>query len=379
MIVNRGIVTDNPTVAEIHLPSFRENVRKIKSQIGKCRLLAVIKTNAYGHGTGKMAMEAVKAGADRLGVTTVQEGIHLRQQGITLPIHILSSVPIEQADLIVKYDLIPSVSTASFVIALDDAARNQRKKVIVHAKLNTGLNRFGIEPKDALSFFQAYYHLPHIEWEGIYTHFSHADEGDWKRTEDQFNLFIDTVNNLETNGFVFPLKHAGASTITLERPDMYLDMVRPGIALFGYTPDERQERILPLQPVLTLKTKLTLIRNILPGSPVGYGGKYVSAKNEKIGILPIGHGDGFKRSLSNRGEVLIHGKRAPIIGTIALDQTFVNITDIIGAKEGDEVILIGSQGNERITARELANSIGSNVDEVLASLMQRIPRKYILN
>ncbi|MCR1835366.1 alanine racemase [Oceanobacillus caeni] len=366
------------TVAEIDLAAFRYNVKQIQSLLNRhCILLAVIKTNAYGHGIKEIAHEAVKAGVERLGVTTVEEGILLRESGITIPIHLLS--PINQYDAlnVVTHELIASVSSKNVTKAIHDAAMKQEKIATVHLKLDTGIHRFGIEPKKALDFCAASYFLSNLYWEGIYTHFSNADEGDWVTTEKQNRLFEKTVELLEGEGYLFPLKHVGASTIAIERVDMCWKMVRPGIALFGYQPDERQKKLIDLKPVLTLKTKIVQLHHLPSHTKIGYGGTYVTKQDEKIAIIPVGHGDGYKRGLSNKGYVLVRGRFAKIVGTISLDQTFINVTNVPNVQEDDEVILIGTQGKHTISARDIAKWTHSNIDEVLASIMQRIKRKYI--
>lgn len=366
-----------PTIAEINLDAFQYNVTQFKKLAQDVLLLAVVKTNAYGHGVLRISQAAIRAGADRVGVTTVEEGAYLRANGITCPVHLLCTVPSEQAKDIVTYELIPSVSTEMFLRTLSEEAVRANKTIPVHLKMDVGLHRFGMAPGEVLSFCRKNASLPGIAFEGIYTHFSEADEAEWKITEHQFTIFQRTVNQLEKEGYHFPIKHVGASTIALERPDMYGDMIRPGISLFGYTPDIRQESILPLQFVLQLKSTLIRVREIPKNSGVGYGATYIADKDSKIAVVPIGHGDGYSRSLSNSGEVLVRGRRAPVIGTISLDQTFIDVTDIPAATEGDEVVLIGRQGGDVITARDVANWMDSIVDEVLASIVERVQRVYV--
>ncbi|MDY7043587.1 alanine racemase [Virgibacillus sp. M23] len=365
------------TIAEVNLTAFRYNIIMVKKQLKNCMMMAVVKTNAYGHGIVPIAQEAIQAGADRIGVTSVEEGSLLRQCGIHVPIHILPPITSSQAKDVVYHHLTATISSVDIAESISKMAVRQQKRMPVHLKLNTGLQRFGIEPNDALSFCKACYHLPGLSWEGIFTHFSSADEGDWSTTENQFHLFTQTTKKLHEAGYSFPVHHVGASTIAIEREDMHLDMVRTGIALYGYTPDRRQDKLISLNRVLSLKSKLIHIRSLPPGSSVGYGGEYVTKANEKIGVLPIGHGDGFKRLLSNNGLVLVKGQCVPIIGTISLDQTFVNLTAIPNVHEGDEVVIIGSQHEQIISARDIADWIHSNIDEVLASLMSRIKRVYV--
>lgn len=374
----QSIVTSgSPTVAEVNLAAFNENVRTLKKATEGSMLLAVIKTNAYGHGTVPIGREAVNARADRLGVTTVEEGALLRKDGLTLPIHILSSILPEQAAEVVANKLTASISSIKIAHAINKEANKQREIVPVHLKLNTGLHRFGIDPDNSIEFCKSCYHLSNLEWEGIYTHFSSADEGDWETTEQQFLLFSNTVSKLKSKGFEFPIHHVGASTIAIERKDMHLDMVRSGVALFGYPPELHQLDLISLKPVMRLKSRILNVRELPPNTPIGYGGSYITALTEKIAVVPIGHGDGYRRVLSNKGEMLVKGKRAKIVGTISLDQTLIDVTHIPNVREGDEVVIIGCQGGEEILAREVAGWMDSIVDEVLSSLMERIRRVYI--
>ncbi|WP_240508078.1 alanine racemase [Virgibacillus indicus] len=371
------ISSQGPTIAEIDLSAFKENVKTLKLTAKKSMLLAVIKTNAYGHGVVPIGLAAVEAGAERLGVTTVKEGALLRENDISVPVHLLSAVMPEQADEIAAKNLTASVSSKELAVALSRAAVKKGNSISVHLKIDTGLHRFGIEPDEAIAFCQSCYHLPNLHWEGIYTHFSSADEADWETTEKQYKLFMRTVSKLADQGFFFPIYHVGGSTITIERSDMHLDIVRPGIALFGYQPDARQEKIISVKPVMKLKSKILHIKELPPKTPVGYGGEYVTETTKKIAVVPIGHGDGYQRALSNKGEMLVGGKRAKIIGTISLDQTLIDITNIPNVKVGDEVVLLGSQGDEMISARDIAGWMDSIVDEVLAGLMERVRRVYV--
>ncbi|MEW9677565.1 alanine racemase [Lentibacillus sp. L22] len=367
----------HPTIAEININAFKENLTKLKQIAKNSNLLAVIKTDGYGHGIVPIGHAAVQAGADRLGITTVAEGALLRESGVKNPIQLLSAITPEQAGAVVANQLTASISSSQIAIAISNEAKKQGTTAAVHLKIDTGLHRFGVNPEQAVAVCRSCFSLPGLYWEGIYTHFSCADEGDWQTTNQQFHLFTTTVSDLDKHGFHFPLHHVAGSTITMKRNDWHLDMVRPGIALFGYHPDRRQQNILPLKPVLTLKSKILQVRELPPHTPVGYGGEYVTKTTEKIAVVPIGHGDGYQRILSNKGEMLVKGNRAGIVGTISLDQTLINVTGISDVNEGDEVVIIGEQGDDDIPAYEIADWMNSIVDEVLASLMERIPRVYI--
>ncbi|MFC3039557.1 alanine racemase [Virgibacillus xinjiangensis] len=369
-------LTGSPTEAIVHLHKYHENVKKVKKHLHQTWLMAVVKTNAYGHGVVQISKEAVKAGADRLGVSSVAEGVLLRKEGIRIPIQILGAIPGTLADDAVAYDLIGSISTKEQALAFSKAAVRHRKWGHVHLKIDTGLHRFGVPPEEAHDFLEECRGLPNLYWEGVYTHFSHADDGDWQRTESQYEKFLQTIQALEEKGWAFPVRHAGGSTIMLERQDMYLDMVRPGISLFGYPPAARQRSILDLEPVMEVKTRILQLHDLSAQTSIGYGGSYTCPSRRKIAVVPVGHGDGYARSLSNRGQMIVRGQRAGIVGTISLDQTFLDVTDISGVCEGDEVILIGRQHEEQITAYEVAEWMDSITDEALASLKERIPRVY---
>ncbi|WP_188454237.1 alanine racemase [Virgibacillus oceani] len=377
MLQSLRLSSYSPTIAEIDLKAFRKNIQVLKKHTKNNLLLAVIKTNAYGHGIVPIGHEAIKAGADRLGVSTVEEGAMLRESGITAPIHILSTIsPMQVADVI-TYSLVASISSLQLAKELSREATLKNRIIPVHLKIDTGLHRFGVDPDNAIDFCTTCYHQPGLNWEGIYTHFSRADEGDWVTTGKQFALFMGTVQELKNAGFTFSIHHVGGSTITIEREDMRLDMIRPGIALFGYHPALRQRNIAPLKSVMKLKSQLLQIRELPPNTAVGYGGNYVTTSTEKIAVVPIGLGDGYKRSFSNNGEMLVKGIRAKIVGTVSLDQTLIDVTHIPGVEVGDEVVVMGKQGNDEITAREMAGWMNSIVDEVLASMTQRIRRVYV--
>lgn len=377
MQMNTTLSAYRPTIAEINLAAFHENVKHFKKLAGNCLLMAVVKTNAYGHGVVPIGKEAVRAGADRLGVSTVEEGVLLRENGISLPIHLLSAAPPEQAADIAAYQLIAQVSSVRFARALSMAAEQQRKTVPVHLKIDSGLHRFGVAPSEALDFCRTCFQLPGLYWEGIYTHFSKVDEGDQETTERQFAIFMNTVEKLLEQGFTFPIRHTGGSSIALERRDMYLDMIRPGIALFGYPPAPRQIDMAPLRAVMVLKSEISQIHELPSNSPVGYGGEYVTSRPAKIAVIPIGMGDGYHKSLTETGKMLVGGKRVPIAGTVSLDQTMIDVTEVPKAAAGEEVILLGRQKDAIITARDIAGWMSSIVDEVLAGLTERVSRVYV--
>lgn len=366
-----------PTVAVIDLAAMRSNVKALKKLAGGKLFMAVVKTNAYGHGAVQAARAALQAGAGRLGVSLVEEGAILREAGITAPIHVLSAASPDQAKDIVEFNLIASVSSASLARELNAAAAAGGKKIKVHLKLDTGLHRFGVLPEDSPGFCEKVYGLPNLEWEGAYTHLSSADEGDWELTEQQVNLFKKALKNLEGRGYSFPVKHVGGSTIAIERPDMHFDMVRPGIALFGYCPSPRQEKLVRLEQVMSIKTRIAQVRDLPAGTPVGYSGAYRTGKDTRVAVLPVGFGDGYSRAVSGKAEVLVGGKRCRLAGKVSLDQVLVDLEPVPEAGEGDEVVLLGRQGGDMITGREMAEWMNGIPDQVVSTLTARMPRMYI--
>jgi alanine racemase len=355
---------------------LRANVKILKSLCMGKYFMAVLKADAYGHGSVEVAKEVLKAGVDRIGVSLVEEGAHLRHSGIKAPIQVLSALSAEQAEDIIDCDLISSVSGIGFVRKLSSMAQERKKKAIVHLKIDTGLHRFGVLPDHAFQFCKETFRLPNLEWEGVFTHLSDADNGDWKLTSDQVYLFEETLRDLAGSGFIFPIKHVGGSSIAIERPDMHFDMVRPGISLFGYCPSTRQEKLVSLQQVMQIKTKITQIRSVEPLTKVGYGGGYRTEGWTRIGTLPIGFGDGYHKAFASHGVVLVQGNRCKIAGSISLDQTLIDLSPVPEAREGDEVVILGKQGDEIITGREMATWMDGVPDQVVACLTRRMRRVY---
>jgi len=366
-----------PTVAVIKLRALRKNVESLKSLSRGKLFMAVLKADAYGHGLLEIAREVLRSGADRIGVSLVEEGAILRDSGIKIPIHVLSAVSPDQAQDVMDYDLISSVSDIEFIRKLSSVAQSRKRKAKVHLKIDTGLHRFGVLPDRAFQFCSEAYGLPNLEWEGAFTHLSDADNGDWKRTLDQVSLFEETLKDLGQRGFSFPIKHVGGSSIAIERPDMHFDMVRPGIALFGYCPSPRQEKLIKLSPVMEIRTKIIQIRRVGPHTRVGYGGIYRTDPETRIATLPIGFGDGYHRAIAGYAVGLVHGKRCKIAGSISLDQTLMDLAPVPEAREGDEVVLLGAQGNERITGWEMAGWMNGIPDQVISCLTKRMPKTYI--
>jgi len=370
-----------PSWAEINLDAIEANVKNIKAFIGdKVELIAVVKANAYGHGVIPVAQVVLEAGASRLAVARVTEGIKLRQAGIKAPILVMNYISLAEVPLAVQHDLTPTLITLEQAKAFSHEATKAGKRLPVHIKVDTGMGRFGLLPEEVEGFVKEVASLPGLALEGLYTHFSVADETSQDSTLytfKQFETFMDVAERLERAGFHFPLKHACNSAATIRFPQMHLQAVRVGIIIYGLRPSQEVEPPFPLTPALSLKSRVARVRTLPPGFPISYGRTYVTSRPTKVALVPVGYGDGYHRLASNRGFVLIRGVRVPIVGRICMDQFVVDVSEVDGVAVEDEVVLIGEQGGERIGAEEVARWVETINYEVVASLTSRIPRVYI--
>lgn len=370
-----------PSWAEINLDAIEANIRNIKSFIGeKCELIAVVKANAYGHGAIPVAQVALEAGASRLAVARASEGIKLRQTGIEAPILVMNYIPLAEIPQAVRYNLTPTLITLEQARAFSQEALKVGRKWPVHIKVDTGMGRFGLLPEEVMDFVRAVASLPGLTLEGFYTHFSVADElnpDSTNYTLRQFEIFMELSEKLEKAGFHFPLRHVCNSAATIRFPSMHLEAVRVGIILYGLRPSEEIEPPFLLSPALSLKARVARVRVLPANFPVSYGRTYVTTRPTPVALVPVGYGDGYHRLISNRGFVLIKGVRVPIIGRICMDQFVVDVSEVDGVREEDEVVLIGEQGGERISAEEVARWAETINYEVVASLTSRLPRVYI--
>ncbi len=361
------------TWAEIDLDAIAENVRNLKAHVGQgTMLMAVVKANAYGHGAVPVARAALKAGADRLAVNRAEEGVALRKAGMTAPILLLGPSLPSQASAIVKHHLTPTVISKDLAGAL-----NRAGEATIHVKVDTGMGRFGIMPDEALGFFQFLRSLPNLFVEGIYTHFAVADLADKTYTRQQFRKFQDVLSVLDAHGLRPPVRHVCNSAATMDLPEMHLEMVRIGIAMYGLRPSDEVEPSVPIRPALSLKSHVARVRTLPPGSGISYGLTYVTKRETKVALVPVGYGDGYHRIVSNRGAVLIRGRRAPILGRVCMDQFVVDVSEIPDVQEGDEIVLIGRQGEEEITADEVARWAETINYEVVTGLLPRAARRYL--
>ncbi len=386
--MERGIITVNdlenirPTWAEINLDHLRYNlqeIQRINSSKFK-KICAVVKADGYGHGAVEVARTALSCGASYLGVAFLDEALELREKGITAPILILGFTPENQFDTILEHDITQTIYDLRSAVALSEKAVKYDKKAKIHIKIDTGMGRIGFYPDSpSVSQIRKIFSLKNLIVEGIFTHFARADEWDRSFTEKQFQLFTKTVNLIEGKDFKIPLKHVANSAGILEFPNTHLDMVRAGIIIYGlYPSNEVAKDRISLKPIMSLKTRVSHVKILPAGKPISYGGTYTTTGPSRIITLPVGYADGYSRLLSAKGEVLIKGQRAPILGRICMDQCIVDGTNINGdINSGDEVTLIGKDGNEEISVEEIAEHIGTINYEITCNISKRVPRVYI--
>lgn len=372
------MLDDVLTWAEIDLDAIAYNAAALKARAGgHAELMVTVKANAYGHGAVPVARAALDGGATRLAVARTLEGVELRQAEISAPILIMGYTLPAEAARIVRWDLTPTVNTAQQAMALSAAAQEAGKTVPIHIKVDTGMGRFGLLPGEVVDFVRTISRLPGLFLEGLYTHFAIADAADKTYTRRQFEKYMNVVNQLEAAGFFFPLRHVSNSAATLDLPEMALDMVRCGIALYGLRPSDEVEPAVPLRPAMTLKSRVARVRTLPTGASISYGCTYTTTRPTPVALVPVGYGDGYHRILSNKGAVLIHGQRAPIVGRVCMDQFVVDVSEIPNVRQDDEVVIFGRQGEAEITAEEVARWAQTINYEVTTSILPRVTRVFL--
>lgn len=355
-----------------------ENTRKIiKEGTG---IMAVIKTDGYGHGAVPIA-KTIDDQVEAYGIAIVQEGIELRKAGIKKPLLILGYTPRQYYRDVIAYHISQTVFGYEMAKILSDTAADMNMTVKVHIKVDTGMSRIGFLPNAAsVEEIQKIATLPYLEIEGIFTHFAKADEADKTAAKQQLDTFLRFVADLEEKGIHIPVRHASNSAAMMDMPEANLDMIRSGISTYGLYPSEEVNKsVLPLEPAMSLQSYVIYVKELEAGVGIGYGGTFVTDKKTKVATIPVGYGDGYPRALSNCGRVLIHGKSAPIIGRVCMDQFMVDVSDIEAVKEGDLVTLIGVDGTQRITVEEMADLAGSFNYEFVCDIGKRVPREFYRN
>ncbi len=366
-----------PTVATIDLSALSFNLDQAKRKIAPgCQILAVVKADAYGHGAVPIARALLGFGVSRFGVATLAEGILLREAGVAGQILVMGGLfPGETAEA-VGYALTPVVYDPEQTFRLGEWLRARQEPCPVHLKVDTGMRRLGVSPEQVLPILESAEFQRVFALEGLMTHLADADNLDPTFTQGQLHRFRSLVDQVKSAGWQVPLVHAANSAAILRHPSSHFNLVRPGIMLYGYHTLARHSDGEDLKPVLRLTTRVVHVRSLKEGEGVSYNRKFIARRPSRIAVLPIGYADGYNRLLSDTGSVLIDGHHAPVVGQVCMDMTMVDVTDIPQVRPGHEVVLIGTQGDERITADDLATQLGTIPYEVLCKIGPRVPRVY---
>ena len=365
------------TWAEINLSAVRHNLRAIKAQVGPgVAVMGVVKADAYGHGAAQLSSVLSEEGIARFAVAELGEALELRAAGVRQSIQILTPLLPEERDAALEAGFILSVSCMSEILGIQRAARHKGLNASVHLITDTGMGRMGAPVADVPRILRRMRRLKHLKVEGLFTHFSSADEDDPTYTRSQLAQFDNLVTNLREKRLCPPLVHAANSAAMALYPQANYSMVRPGIALWGVTSSSSICDVLGLKPVLSLHTRVALIKKIAKGSAVGYGRRFIAPRDLRVALLPCGYADGFRRALSGNGEVIIRGSYAPVLGVVSMDLMSVDITHIDNVQPYDKVTLIGKQEEAEITCESVARRIGTIPYEISCGLGKRVKRIY---
>ena len=358
-----------PTYLEINLPQLRKNLQAIRAHVAPAKVMPMVKANAYGHGVDGLA-PFIEPDVDYFGVALVEEGVHLRQLGITKPILVAGGTLPEQIPLFLEYDLILTASSPELLAAAESAAESTNKKLTAHLKIDTGMERVGVHEYEAISFLEQSLQCKHVLIEGIYTHFANSEDPQLTHARQQLERFQEVLRFYEKRSLPTPIRHMSNSAAVLQFPESHMDMVRPGVMFYGIYP-VGVEHTVEIAPILKWRSQVAFSKITLPGRPVSYGSLWQSDVPTRIVTIPCGYADGYFRRMTNQAQVIVNGKKYPQVGRICMDQFMVNLGDD-EAQVGDEVVLLG----DGITAYDLANWAGTNEYEVLTNISARVPRLY---
>ncbi|WP_046225538.1 alanine racemase [Paenibacillus dauci] len=375
-----------PTRAEINLDALHANYEAFRHNLPDAtKLLLCVKANAYGHGAVEVSRELERLGADYLSVAFLDEAIELRQHGVHLPILVLGYTGPEAVEAAYEYDVTLNVFTEEVLEAIAQLPIDPSgRKLKAHIKIDSGMGRLGLFPENAPEFIVKAFQVPILEIEGMFTHFAKADEHDKSYTLMQYERFQQVDRELRRLGYTIPIIHTGNSAAAIDTPELSPQMIRVGIALYGLYPStEVNKQVIDLTPVMTVKTAISYLKTLPAGSGVSYGTHYFTGDHERVATLPVGYADGYSRMLSGKAQVLIRGHRVPVIGTICMDQCMVSLKSFAENAEeiqiGEEVVLIGRQQEQIITADDLASALGTINYEIICMLASRVPRVYYQN
>ena len=364
-----------PTACYVDLDALRWNFRQVREKIGPgVRVLSVVKADAYGHGAREVARALAAAGSESFGVATLEEGVELRAAGIRSPILVLAGVYPEQLGEFIQHRLTPAICETEAFKQLEKEARRRGVTLNFHLKVDTGMGRIGLPSAEVERWLPEMGQLESLKLEGLFSHFSQAENVEGSYTQSQLKAFQSVLKRLRSAGYNPPWVHLANSAAVITLPSAHFTMVRPGLMLYGAYPSPVMASQVALKPVLSWRTRVLQLKRVPEGSSISYGQIFVTQRESSIATLPVGYADGYPRLLSNRGEVLIRGQRAPVAGRICMDLTMVDVTDIRGVEQGDEVVLLGAQGKAAISADEMARWAETISYEIFTSISDRVPR-----
>jgi alanine racemase len=363
------------TWVEVNLKRLEDNMAAIRRRVAPAKVMLVVKANAYGHGLVEVS-KALAGKADYIGVAVLEEGVLLRELGITAPIIVLGGIWHEQIHRYLEHDLTLTASSAERLEQINAAAGQMNVKAKVHLKIDTGMERIGVHYYSAQSLQEFALKCANVEVEGIYSHFANADSHDLADARLQLERFHEVLRFYQRHSLPMPMRHIANSAAVLQLPESYLDMVRPGIMLYGVYPSPATPRVIEVQPALAWKSRVVYFKVVKSGHAVSYGSTWRSDHDVRVVTVPVGYGDGFFRSMSNKAQVIIRGVKYRQVGAICMDQLMVNIEQD-SAYNGDEVILLGESGVEKITVEDLAEWAGTIPYEILTNINTRVPRVYV--
>ncbi len=369
-------MSQRPTRIVVDLDVLGGNLRAIREKVG-VPVMAIVKANAYGHGLVPVAHHLQAQGVEQLGVAFVEEGMALRRAGITVPILVLGGILGRQVTQLIQHDLEITVSSLDKLRQVEAAAERLGRKAVVHLKIDTGMERIGVHSYSCGPMIEAAAASSWCTVKGVYSHLACADDPASPMTALQLERFLEACAHFERIGAPMPIRHLANSGGVLHYPQTWLDMVRPGIMLYGVLPDPGAHRTVDVKPALSLISQVVYFKTVLAGHPVGYGATWAPPHDTHVVTVPIGYGDGYPRALSNRGEVLIRGHRRPIVGRLCMDQFMVDLGPDGSAYVEDDVVLIGTQGGETISVEDVAQRAGTIGYEILTRLNERVPREYV--
>ncbi|MFO1485108.1 MAG: alanine racemase [Verrucomicrobiaceae bacterium] len=365
-----------PTHVEVNLGHIAQNYDAIRAHVGSATVMPVVKANAYGHGIVEVAKHLALHGATCFGVALLEEAVVLRRAGITQPILVFGGVATRQIPQFIAHDLMMTASSIDKLRQIDDAASAAKTKARVHLKIDTGMERIGVHWYSAEKLLEASLGFANVEVAGIYSHFANADAGDLTHARLQLEHFQEVLSFYEKRSLKPPQRHIANSSGILQLPESHLDLVRPGIMLYGVYPSREARQTVVVKPALSWKSQVVYFKVVQPEHPVSYGSTWRSDHPVRVVTVPVGYGDGYFRALSNRGQVIIRGQRHPIAGRVCMDQFMVNL-EWGTAYNGDAVTIIGRDGDEVITAQEVADWAGTIPYEVLTNINARVPRVFV--